>query len=307
MHVRQRARTRWIIAIGAISGTVIGLGFVFHDHGLNGAASYVQILSGIVALVGLIKWAQGKESSSKGPRPPVSVDTGPEGLEDRAPGNKIRQPGGQLGRKKNWPRLHPLTRGVARGPGDWIVLFTIAACALMASIVVIVAHILSNGGMGGAHPPTGPSLPSGITVQRTLMLTASNYCEWRFGVHPMPLASTDPPKFRVDNRCTMPVSRYDPSDPSRDTTTNIHSGMTNSHENVIDKVSDGDELRVMCWGIGDNSPITLATQPVINEASNLWLGVRTPGGTYGYVADVFVGGGGYTKQQLLGLGITRCG
>jgi hypothetical protein len=121
----------------------------------------------------------------------------------------------------------------------------------------------------------------------------------------MPLAAVNPPAFFIDNRCVVPVDA-DPSDPTKDGPTNLRSGADHSDAPVT-PLRDGDKVIGLCWTFGQDIGITLGTNPPVYPQSNLWLKVRAPDGKVGYLADVYIGGGGYSERQLAGLGLKQCG
>jgi hypothetical protein len=196
-----------------------------------------------------------------------------------------RQPGGGSGQPSRRRMLIRKNRGLSVACG----------IAVLFAVVLGVAGVIESS--QSATPPK-PRLPTGISINTKLTLDDSNFCTWRFGTHPIPLAALHPPTVRIDNRCSMPAHR----DPADDISTTIHSNTSKSSASV-GQVLDGQTLQVYCYTIGDNVTDKVADAPP--ENSNLWLRVSLPAGGSGYVPDVYTGGG-YTEPQMRGIGIKRC-
>lgn len=148
-------------------------------------------------------------------------------------------------------------------------------------------------------PPTrsarvAPSIGN-IVVNPHVVLTAANYCTWRFGTHPMPLSSRDPVKIRIDDRCNLPAD----SNPKTDKPTGVYSGPEQTPSTLVTKIPDGTQVTVGCYTTGE------AISDAVGNTSTLWLAVATPDGQSGMMPDVNVGGG-YDPQQLHALGLDRC-
>jgi len=126
-------------------------------------------------------------------------------------------------------------------------------------------------------------------------LDNTDFCTWRFGIHPMPIVALNPPRVRIDDRCNFP---RDPN-PNTDGPTGIYSGAEQDPSREVAKISDGTEIVIGCYAFGQN------VSDAMGDSSRLWLGIQTPDGTTGYIPDVDVGGG-YTQQQLDGLGLGQC-
>ncbi len=58
-------------------------------------------------------------------------------------------------------------------------------------------------------------------------------------------------------------------------------------------------IRIECVTSGQN------IADAIGDTSEIWIGIQTPDGSSGLIPDVNIGGG-YTQQQLDGLGLGRC-
>jgi hypothetical protein len=300
MHGRLRVSSRLIYASGASLGIILGLIFVFHHRGLADAANVAQIISIIPIFGGIFAWARGRKNSSE---PNSDGGDSTSAASAAADGDGAVGEGQQLsGSRPDSTRPQPDLR--RRLDGALIIPAALVMCAVLACSVVVVAHFGFGNATTSNIPPKSSSLPSGLTVESNLALTYTNYCTWRLGTHPMPLAAVNPPEFFIDNRCVVPLSA-DPSDPSDDQQTNLRSG-TDHSDTLVTTVQDGDKVLPLCWTTGQDFGITLGTNPPTYESSNLWFEVRAPDGKTGYLPDLYTAGGGYSEQQLTGLGIKRC-
>lgn len=115
----------------------------------------------------------------------------------------------------------------------------------------------------------------------------------------MPLVSVHPVIVRIDNRCVKPAH----IEASEDISTTIYASASNNSDQV-GAVADGQTLPVSCWETGED--ISKATATGANLSSALWLKVKLPSGIYGYICDIYVGGGGYTEGQLNALDVHSC-
>jgi hypothetical protein len=138
------------------------------------------------------------------------------------------------------------------------------------------------------------SLPRGIMVVPRLKLNGSNFCSWRLGAHPMPLASAHPARIRIDGRCNNPED----ADPRTDGPTGIYSV---SQQNPLDSIvalHDGTVIRLVCYTFGQ------VISDAVGNQTSVWLGIVLRGGERGYVPDV--NAGNYDVRQLRGLGLHQC-
>jgi hypothetical protein len=154
------------------------------------------------------------------------------------------------------------------------------------------------------HPTVLPSessvgngvvIPPGISIAPGLRLNSQNFCSWRFGTHPIPLAVLDPPRVRIDDRCNYP---QDP-DPTTDHPTGVYSTPSQESGAPIDRIPDGTEVSLMCYTQGQE------ISDAVGDSSVLWLGVELSNGLHGYIPDVNIGGG-YSQQQLGELKLSEC-
>ena len=301
MHGRLRVSSRLIYASSASLGIVLGLIFVFHARGLAGAANLAQLIS-LIPVFGIIfggAWRRKDPSESSAARDDSGQAKSAAASSEEPDEKDAKAAQGPAG---STPHQADLRR---RLDGKFVVPAAFVMCAVFASSVAIIAHFGFSARPVVHVPSKGSSLPNGLTVQSNLALTKANYCEGRFGTHPMPLAAVNPPAFFIDNRCVVPVDA-DPSDPTMDGPTNLRSG-TDYSDTHVTALKDGDKVLPLCWTFGKNLGITLGVTPPIYDVSPLWLKVRAPDGKIGYLPDVYTGGGGYSERQLVGLGIRRCG
>jgi hypothetical protein len=148
-----------------------------------------------------------------------------------------------------------------------------------------------------ATPDSGPSaiaLPRGIHVARHLTLNAANFCSWRLGSRPTPLASISPVRIRIDGRCNYPE---DPN-PRTDGPTGVYSNAYQDPSYAVARLRDGTILRLDCFARGQEVSDASGNQ------TSIWLGVTLPAGARGYVPDV--NAGNYSALQLKQLGIRPC-
>lgn len=196
----------------------------------------------------------------------------------------------------------------------------IIAAAISAAGVVIAAIVALAGNSGpssslsasgtsatkaGAQPPvrapenpTGRAtlpLPVGLRVDPNLSLNSRNFCSWMLGTRPMPLSGLNPAKVRIDDRCNNPS---DPN-PNTDSSTGIYSRAHQNPAYEVTKIQDGTEITLECITSGQN------IADAIGNSSEIWIGIQTPDGSSGLIPDVNIGGG-YTQQQLDGLGLGQC-
>jgi hypothetical protein len=141
-----------------------------------------------------------------------------------------------------------------------------------------------------AHSP----LPDGIMVSRYLKLNSANFCSWRIGIHPMPLASINPIRIRIDGRCNYPQH----PNPATDGPTGIYSSAQQNSAYAVARLRDGTVLTLTCYTFGQQ------VSDAIGNGTSIWLGVALPTGGRGYVPDV--NAGTYSTAQLTGLGVSLC-
>jgi hypothetical protein len=305
MHGRLHVSSRLIYVSGASLGITIGLYLVFRARGLSGAANLAQLISLIPISSFIAGEAQRRRGSSKSiaerdnsGHANSSAASGEEAGGEEAEGKDVEHAEGE-------PDSTPPKADLGqRLDGAFVAPVALVLCAVLASVIVIVAHFGFNNDPGGHAPSKSFSLPNGLTVQPDLALTDANYCKWRSANHPMPLAAAKPPTFFIDNRCVVPVDA-DPSDPTMDDTTPVRDG-TSKDDTQVAALTDGEKISPLCWTFGQDFGMTLGTNPPVYEMNNLWLKVRTPDGKIGYLPDVYIGGGGYSERQLTGLGMSRC-
>ena len=301
MHGRLRVSSRVIYASCASLGTVVGLIIVFYTRGLAGAANLAQLIS-LIPIFGIFfGWTRRRKEPSE----PSAGNDDSSHAESTAAGHE--EPAGEgtvPGQAQPVPPRHHTD--LRRRLDDRLVLpVALAMCAVLAVAIPLIAHFGFSGSSGAPVQPKSHPLPAALTVQPNLELTYANYCKWRFGTHPMPLAAVNPPAFFIDNRCVVPVDA-DPSDPTKDGLTKIRSG-ADHNDPLVTSLRAGDKVIGLCWTFGQDIGITLGINPPVYPQSNLWLKVRAPDGKVGYLADVYIGGGGYSQRQLTGLGLKQCG
>jgi TIR domain len=174
-------------------------------------------------------------------------------------------------------------------------LFIACSVVVVAAIAISIAAVFAP---FHGEPSASARLPAGLSVQAHLALDETNFCTWRFGTHPIPLVALRPPTIRIDNRCDLPAQL----DPSQDSSTAIY-GSPTRESSPAGSVLDGQTLIVSCWQVGQNLTVDVASGPA--ERSDLWLLIKLPSGSSGYLSDVRIGGG-YTQQQMVSIGIKRC-
>jgi hypothetical protein len=163
-----------------------------------------------------------------------------------------------------------------------------AVLALALVVALLVAQAADDGSTASGV--------AGVRVDRDVELDADNFCGWTTGSHPIPLVSAEPLVMRVDARCNAPAE----PDPVVDVGTSVYAGPSN--DDPADKVGairSGNTFVPQCWQRSDDVVEDASADP---NRSDLWIRSEQPAG---FVPDVNVGGG-YTEEQLTGLGLPRC-
>jgi hypothetical protein len=186
--------------------------------------------------------------------------------------------------------------------GRFATPFKGARLAIFSGVAVLAATVMALVGATNSFNAKSVStthLPAGISVALSLALDNTNYCKWEFGSRPIPLVKVHPLTIRIDNRCLIPAH----PDAASDIPTSIFANATETSQQV-GNVVDGQTLPVTCWEMGQEVSVPMAIGSTLR--SDLWLEVALPSDVSGYIPDVRTGGG-YTVEQLSGLGIRQCG
>jgi hypothetical protein len=195
----------------------------------------------------------------------------------------------------------------------------IIAAAVSAAGVVLAAIVALAGGSGPSYSPSLPGagakpgpqspvrvpksparraalpLPVGLRVDPNLSLDSKNFCSWRFGIRPIPLSGLNPLAVRIDDRCNYPSD----SNPNTDSPTGIYSMARQDPAYKITEIQDGTPVTLECITRGQS------IADAVGNTSEIWIGVQVPDGSSGFIPDVNIGGG-YTQQQLSGMGLSQC-
>ena len=136
----------------------------------------------------------------------------------------------------------------------------------------------------------------GLSVNPHVPLDDATFCSWRFGRNPMPLAALDQsgkaqPRVHVDARCVYP---HDPNP-----MTGVYGIAAPVSSQLTTQIANGTEVALICYTEGR------AMHDVRGNVSSIWLEVEPSSTVAGYIPDVNVGGG-YTRRQLRGLGLSQC-
>jgi hypothetical protein len=112
----------------------------------------------------------------------------------------------------------------------------------------------------------------------------------------MPLAAIDQsgkaqPRVHVDARCVYP---HDPNP-----MTGVYGIAAPVSSQLTTQIANGTEVALICYTEGR------AMHDVRGNVSSIWLEVEPSSTVAGYIPDVNVGGG-YTRRQLRGLGLSQC-
>jgi hypothetical protein len=135
-----------------------------------------------------------------------------------------------------------------------------------------------------------------ILINPDLSLNSSNFCSWRFGTHPIPLASPpqidgNPPLVHIDARCVYPEDA--------NPVTGAYATPREIPSEQVTQIPNGTEVSLICYATGET------IRDHIDNASDIWLYIEVDGGTPGYIPDVNIGGG-YSRQELSVLGLREC-
>lgn len=153
---------------------------------------------------------------------------------------------------------------------------------------------------GGSASQSAKPLKSGtisISVNAHVPLNSTTLCSWHFYRNPMPLASAGQPGItqplvHIDARCVYP------EDPNPQT--GVYETAAQIPSKLRTQIPNGTEVILICYTNGQTISDTAG------NVSSIWLGIGLSSGTVGYIPDVNIGGG-YSRQQLRGLGLSRCG
>lgn len=124
-------------------------------------------------------------------------------------------------------------------------------------------------------------------------LNHSTFCSWQFGRYPMPLAAVPQPGTRplvhIDARCVYP------EDPNP--WTGVYAGPKQISSQQATQIPNGTEVALICYAEGRK------IRDAVGNTSSIWVEIGLSTGAAGYIPDVNIGGG-YTRQQLSGLGLS---
>ena len=140
--------------------------------------------------------------------------------------------------------------------------------------------------------PASPGTGSGVRVEPQFALTLDNYCAWTLGQRPVPLIGRSPVTVRIDARCNFPAN----PDPAQDRPAGVYSRAAQEPSAKSAEVRSGDLVELTCYTTGQR------ISDAAGNASDIWIGLRAPAGL---LPNVNVGGG-FTEDQLTGLGLRRC-
>jgi hypothetical protein len=136
----------------------------------------------------------------------------------------------------------------------------------------------------------------GLSINPHVPLDHATFCSWRFGRDPMPLASVAQsgkaqPRVHIDARCVYP---HDPNP-----MTGVYFTAAPISSRLTTQIANGTEVTLICYAEGRT------VHDIRGNVSSIWLEVEPSSTVAGYIPDVNVGGG-YTRRQLRGLGLSRC-